>query len=88
MMPERATDTKPNDTEADNLARLLELELMQKRAQWKQASSRHRSMRTMAFVFVFLVVAACLAGAFFVFSRVNEERATQHTDTTTALPGR
>jgi type VI protein secretion system component VasF len=86
MMPERATDTKPNETEAENLARLLELELMQKRMQWKQASSRHRSMRTMAFVFVFLVVAACLVGAFFVFSRVNEERGNQHQQT--SMPDR
>ena len=88
MMPEPATDTKPNETEAEQLARLLELELMQKRAQWKQASSRHRSMRTLAFVFIFFLIAACLVGAFFVFSRVNEERANQHSSTTTGVPDR
>ena len=88
MMPERAPDTKPNENEAEQLARLLEVELMQKRVQWKQASSRHRSMRTMAFMFVFLLIAACVVAAFFVFSRVNEERTNQQSNTTTAVPDR
>ena len=87
-MPDPATQTKPNDTDAETLARLLEIELIQKRAEWKQASARHRSMRTMAFVFIFLLIAACLVGAFFAFSRVNEERANQHSSTTIDLPSR
>ncbi|MFN2540789.1 MAG: hypothetical protein ABR514_01285 [Chthoniobacterales bacterium] len=87
-MPEPAADTNLNQTDAEKLARLLELELIQKRVEWKQASARRRSMRSVAFAFIFLLVAACLVGAYFVFMRVNEERASQHSDTTTALPGR
>jgi heme/copper-type cytochrome/quinol oxidase subunit 2 len=88
MMPEPAADTNSKQIDADQLARLLELELMQKRAQWKQASSRRRSMRTMAFAFIFVLVAASLVGFFFVFTRVNEERANQQNSTTTAVPDR
>ena len=31
------SEPKPNEIDADNLSRLLELELIQKRASWKQA---------------------------------------------------
>jgi|GEM_PF-879680 len=89
-MPEPAADTTPKQTEADQLARLLELELIQKRAQWKQASARRRNTRSLAFAFIFLVVMACLFGGYFVFMRVNEERGNQHPQSngSPALPGR
>ena len=61
-------------TEADQVARLLELELIQKRTAWKQAKERKKSFRTLAFLFLFLLFMACAAGAFFAFTRVNEER--------------
>ena len=75
--------TKPNIAGADELSRLLELELIQKRATWKQASQRNRSLRSVAFLFLFLLIAGTILGFFFVFTRVNEERpnrpaATQH----------
>jgi hypothetical protein len=65
---------RPKLEEAEELVRLLELELNQKRANWKQASQRNRSMRSAAFLFLFLIVAACLAGFFFAFIRVSEQR--------------
>jgi hypothetical protein len=60
-------------TEADQLSRLLELELIQKRAAWKQAQQRKKSLRSLAFLFLFLLFAACLLGFFFAFNRVSEE---------------
>jgi hypothetical protein len=83
-MADPATQTKPNDTDAETLARLLELELIQKRAEWKQASVRRRNMRSLAFAFIFFVVIACLFGGYFVFMRVNEERGNQHPHSNTA----
>jgi hypothetical protein len=71
---------RPKLEEAEQLVRLLELELNQKRANWKQASQRNRSIRSGAFLFIFLVVTACLAGFFFAFIRVSEQR--QHSPTT------
>ena len=64
--------TGQKDTE--QLAKLLEIELAQKRATWKQAGERARSIRTAGFVFLFLVVVACLVGAYFAYMRVNEKR--------------
>jgi hypothetical protein len=65
---------RPKLEEAEQLVRMLELELMQKRANWKQANQRNRSMRSAAFLFLFLLIVACLAGFFFVFVQVSEKR--------------
>jgi len=66
--------SQPLISDAERLSRLLELELVQKRAAWKQARERKKSLRSLAFLFLFLLFAACLLGFFFAFNRVNEER--------------
>jgi hypothetical protein len=48
------SEPKPNEIDADNLSRLLELELIQKRASWKQAGDRYRSIRAAGFIFLFV----------------------------------
>jgi hypothetical protein len=70
-----ANPAEPKVNEAETLARLLELELKQKRATWKQAGDRARSIRAAGFVFLFVLIVACLVGGYFVFMRVNEQRA-------------
>ena len=62
----------PSDPE--QLSRLLELELVQKRTAWKHAKARKKSLRSVAFLFVFLLFVATLFGFFLAFNRVNEER--------------
>ena len=73
------SEAKPNEIDADNLSRLLELELIQKRATWKQAGDRYRSFRAAGFVFLFVLIVGCLVGGYFAFMRVNEQRANQPT---------
>jgi hypothetical protein len=68
---------KLNEIDADKLSRLLELELIQKRATWKQAGERYRTIRTAGFVFLFVLIVGCLIGGYFAFTRVNEQRANQ-----------
>lgn len=65
--------TAERDTE--QLTKLLELELAQKRASWKQTGERARSIRVAGFVFLFFLIVVCLVGAYFAFMRVNEQRA-------------
>jgi len=65
---------KTNESDPETLTRLLELELIQKRATWKQAGERARSIRAAGFVFLFVLIVACLVGGYFVFMRVNEQR--------------
>jgi len=73
---------KPNEIDADKLSRLLELELIQKRATWKQAGDRYRSIRTAGFVFLFVLIVGCVIGGYFAFIRVNEQRANQPASST------
>jgi hypothetical protein len=68
-------ESKPDEIDPDNLSRLLELELIQKRATWKQAGERYRSVRAAGFVFLFVLIVGCLIGGYFAFMRVNEQRA-------------
>ena len=73
-MPDPA-QFKPKEIGPDNLSRLLELELIQKRATWKQTGERARSVRAAGFVFLFVLIVACLIGGYFAFMRVSEKRA-------------
>ena len=72
---------QPVTSDAEQLSRLLELELIQNRVAWKQARERKKSLRSLAFLFLFLLFAACLLGFFFAFNRVNEERQNRPTAT-------
>jgi hypothetical protein len=83
-----ATEPKPKEVDADNLSRLLELELIQKRATWKQAGERYRSIRTAGFVFLFVMIVGCLIGGYFAFMRMNESRPNQPSAVTDSVPDR
>ena len=65
---------EPASPDAEQLSRLLELELVQKRLAWQHAKQRKKSYRSLAFLFLFLLFAGCLLAFFFAFNRVNEER--------------
>jgi hypothetical protein len=72
MMP--ADDGKPKSASADELARLIELELIQKRAEWKQAAARHHAIRMASFAFLLFVIMGALVVYFFVYSDLRENR--------------
>jgi hypothetical protein len=76
-MPDTPATTNSNENDAEKLARLLELELLQKRTAWKHAAAHYRTIRLFGFLFLFILIVAGAAGFFFVFSRVNEERTNQ-----------
>lgn len=79
---------KPNQIDPDNLSRLLELELIQKRATWKQAGERYRAVRVAGFVFLFVLIVGCLVGGYFAFMRMNETRPNQPSTATDSVPDR
>jgi flagellar basal body-associated protein FliL len=70
-------DGKPEPVDPEPLLRMLDLELMQKRAQRQQAAARRGSLRAVSFLFLFIVILAAVLAAYFVFSsgRVDEIRA-------------
>jgi hypothetical protein len=62
-------DNKPRQEEVDpdKLSKLLEIELMQKRAAWQQMAARGKTLRTVSFFFLFVVILAALIGFYFFF---------------------
>jgi hypothetical protein len=66
------------EKESEQLTKMLELELAQKRASWKQTGERARSIRAAGFAFLCFVILACAVGAYLAFMRVNEQRANPH----------
>jgi len=79
--------SEPTENDPEQLSRLLELELIQKRAAWKNASARHNKLRTASFVFLFILIVASLFAFFVFFSRMNEQRANQRPTPTPSVSG-
>lgn len=65
-MPNAERKPEPNDPE--QLARLLEIELMQKRAAWQRANGQRNAIRIVAFLFLFAVIAGALFAYYFFFA--------------------
>ena len=79
----RLPDTR--ETDPEKLAKLLEIELMQKRASWQQAKARHSTIRTMSFLFLFVVIVAAFVAVYFLLT--TERTAPPRDDVqSTALP--
>lgn len=76
-MAEENGKPKPTENDPEQLARLLEIELMQKRMAWKQASERHRTFKSASFLFLFIVIVAAAVGLYLIFSRATEQRGSQ-----------
>lgn len=77
MMADENGKPKSTENDPDQIARLLELELLQKRAAWKQASERHRAFKSASFLFLFIVIIAAVVGFYLIFSQVSERRGRQ-----------
>jgi hypothetical protein len=58
---------KPEQTDSDQLMRLVELELAQRRIALQQARSPYRGFRLASFVFLFAVLLGVLLAFYYVF---------------------
>ena len=74
MISEVSGKRQAMENESEELTRLLDLELIQKRAAWKRAAGRHRTFRMIGVFSILIVLAAVSFVLFFLFSRANEER--------------
>jgi hypothetical protein len=70
-------DGKPEPVDPEHLLRMLDLELMQKRAQRQQDNARRGNWRALSFLFLAIVIVAGFVAAYFAFSsgRLEELRA-------------
>jgi hypothetical protein len=58
----------------EELSRLLEIELIQKRAEWQRTTGRNKNLKTFSLMFLFVVVLAGLATFYFAYMRASEGR--------------
>ena len=74
---------KPEPIDPEQMVRLLEIEMIQKRALRQQASARRNSLRVVSFLFLFVVILGAAVAAYFAFTsgRVDELRARSNTVT-------
>jgi hypothetical protein len=77
MIPDTPGKSESVKNDPGDLARALELELLHKRAAWQRERERYGAVRTISIFFVVVVVAASVAGFFWLFSRFSGERAHQ-----------
>jgi hypothetical protein len=72
-----SSDGKPEPVDPETAIRLLELELMQKRAFRQNSGKPYRGLRAASFIFLFLVILATLATVYYFFfsGRLEELRA-------------
>jgi hypothetical protein len=59
---------KPEPIDPEHLLRMLDVEMIQQRAIWKQAAARRKSLRAVSFLFLFIVMLGALLAAYFAFS--------------------
>ena len=78
---------KPNLPNPSEMEKLLEIELMQKRAAWQQTKARTGVLRALSFLFLFVVILIALLGFFWFLSpeRAGELRA-RHQEETPSSP--
>ena len=71
-MPEG--NRKPEVNDPEMMARLLELELAQKRAGWQRSHEQRKNLRIFSFLFLFCVIGGAFLGFYFFFSpdRIGE----------------
>jgi hypothetical protein len=66
MIPDTNGKPESRESEAEHLAKLLEIELALKKNEWATATERYRRIRTASFLFLALIVMGALAAFFFL----------------------
>ncbi len=73
---------KPELNDPEMMARLLELELAQKRATWQRTNAQRQKLRLFSFLFLFLVLAGALLGFYFFFPSDRPDELKSHRNNT------
>lgn len=64
--------SEPSEIDPEKLSKLLEIELVQKRAAWQRTAENRRGIRAMAFLFLFIVILGAIAAYFFFLGGVRQ----------------
>ena len=83
-------DGKPEPTDPDQLLRLIDIELAQKRAARQNAPSPFRGFRMASFIFIFAVIIGVALAFYYVFymGGIEDLRARNQSQPTATPPSR
>lgn len=70
-MPDSPGESEPVKTDPGDLARVLELELLQKRAAWQNGIARRRLARAVSILFLVIVLGIAIFAISSLFHRLN-----------------
>jgi hypothetical protein len=74
MIPDTRGESEPVKIDPGDLARVLELELLQKRAAWQQNLARRRAVRSVSILFLVVVLGVAVVALSLLFTRMNGAR--------------
>lgn len=80
-------DGKPEPVDPETVVRMLELELMQKRAARQMAGRRFGGLRAASFVFLIAVILGALLAFYYVFYSGNLDTLQMPQSSPSATPG-
>ena len=74
MNPDTPGKPESEANDPEELSRLIDSELAQKRVVWKKSAARRHQIRLASVLFLMLLIVASLFAFFMLFSRANEQR--------------
>ena len=86
MIPDANGKPESQSQDADELERLLQIELIQKKMEWAAASERYRKIRAMSFFFLALLIMGALAALFYAYTWLQADRLAQPAPAASASP--
>jgi hypothetical protein len=75
MIPDSGSKPESEGKDPEQLSRLLDTDLAQKRLAWKQAAARRQKVRVASFFSLFFLIVVLVFVLYIMFARLNEERA-------------
>jgi hypothetical protein len=86
MIPDANSKPESQPPDADELERLLQIELAQKKMEWAAATGRYRMIRTLSFFFLALIIMGALAAFFLLYTSPLADRLTHPAPAASASP--
>jgi hypothetical protein len=74
MIPDANSKPESQSPDADELAKLLQIELAQRKMEWAAAADRYRKIRAVSFFFLALIIMGAMATLFYIYSQLPMDR--------------
>ncbi len=74
MIPDGDGKPESGPIDPEQLTRLLDIELAQKRATWAEAAASYHRIRSISLLFLAIVIIGSLLAFFFMYTRLTQER--------------